>query len=90
MVAYLQNQEGFHSRSLFLLAEKVILVNEVLFCNNLHVVLSVPGKQKLIVDSLSRSLVPVNTELELNHKLETYVPPIPDQNTLTADSMTMS
>ncbi|CAG2222302.1 unnamed protein product [Mytilus edulis] len=101
VVAYLQNQGGTHSFSLYHLSKEILLL-----CHSLNIFLSVrhvPGSQNLLADALSRSRVPVNTEWEihpsvfqeiilrwdrphidlfatsLNHKLETYVSPIPDE-----------
>ena len=112
VVAYLQNQGGTHSRSLYLLCRDILLL-----CNHLNtplVVRHVPGKQNLVADALSRSCVPVNTEWELhpsvfqqiihrwdrplidlfatslNHKLETYVSPIPDQKAWAVDAISIS
>jgi ribonuclease HI len=60
VVAYLQNQWGAHSFSLYLLCREIILL-----CYSLRTVLTVrhvPGNQNLIAVALSRFRVPVNTE----------------------------
>ncbi|CAG2187227.1 unnamed protein product [Mytilus edulis] len=112
VVAYLQNQGGTHSFSLYHLSKEILLL-----CHSLNIFLSVrhvPGSQNLLADALSRSRVPVNTEWEihpsvfqeiilrwdrphidlfatsLNHKLETYVSPIPDEKAWAVDAMTLS
>ena len=112
VVAYLQNQGGTHSFSLYHLSKEILLL-----CHSLDIILSVrhvPGSQNLLADALSRSRVPVNTEWEihpsvfqeiilrwdrphidlfatsLNHKLETYVSPIPDEKAWAVDAMTLS
>jgi hypothetical protein len=59
VVAYLQNQGGTHSSSLYLLCRESMLL-----CDNLQTVLTVrhvPGNPNLIADALSRFCVPVNT-----------------------------
>ncbi|XP_056022147.1 uncharacterized protein LOC130055024 [Ostrea edulis] len=64
VVAYLQNQGGTHSQSLYLLCKEILL-----FCRSLGIRLSVrhvPGNLNLVADALSRSLHPVNTEWELH------------------------
>ncbi|XP_048756253.1 uncharacterized protein LOC125667016 [Ostrea edulis] len=64
VVAYLQNQGGTHSQSLYLLCKEIML-----FCRSLGIRLSVrhvPGNLNLVADALSRSLHPVNTEWELH------------------------
>ncbi|XP_048775499.2 uncharacterized protein LOC125680102 [Ostrea edulis] len=64
VVAYLQNQGGTHSQSLYLLCKEILL-----FCRSLGIRLSVrhvPGNLNLVTDALSRSLHPVNTEWELH------------------------
>ena len=64
VVAYLQNQGGTHSFSLYLLCREILLL-----CDSLQTVLTVrhvPGNHNLIADALSRSRVPVNTEWELH------------------------
>ena len=64
VVAYLQNQGGTHSFSLYLLCREIMLL-----CDSLHTVLTVrhiPGNQNLIADALYRFRVPVNTEWELH------------------------
>ncbi|VDI56241.1 Hypothetical predicted protein [Mytilus galloprovincialis] len=64
VVAYLQNQGGNHSFSLYHLSKEVLLL-----CHSLDIILSVrhvPGSQNLLADDLSRSRVPVNTEWEIH------------------------
>jgi hypothetical protein len=64
VVAYLQNQGGTHSFSLYLLCREIMLL-----CDSLQTVLTVrhiPGNQNLIADALSRFRVPVNTKWELH------------------------
>jgi hypothetical protein len=64
VVAYLQNQDGTHSFSLYLLCGKIMLL-----CDSLQTVLTVthvPGNHNLIADALSRFRVPVNMEWELH------------------------
>ena len=64
VVAYLQNQGGTHSFSLYLLYREMLLL-----CDSLQTVLTVrrvPGNQNIIADALSRFRVPVNTEWELH------------------------
>ena len=64
VVAYLQNQGGTHSFSLYLLCREIMLL-----CDSLHTVLTVrhiPGNQNLIADALYRFRVPVNTEWEFH------------------------
>jgi len=64
VVAYLQNQGGTHSFSLYLLCREIILL-----CDSLQTVLTVrhvPGNLNLIADALSRFRVPVNTKWELH------------------------
>ena len=62
VVAYLQNQGGTHSFSLYLLCREIMLL-----CDSLQAVLTVrhvPGNHNLIANALSRFRVPVNTEWE--------------------------
>ena len=64
VVAYLQNQGGTHSFSLYLLCRELILL-----CDSLQTVVTVrhvPGNLNLIADALSRFRVPVNTKSELH------------------------
>jgi hypothetical protein len=64
VVAYLQNQGGTHSSSLYLLCREIVLL-----CDSLQTVLTVrhvPGNPNLIADALSRFCVPVNTVWELH------------------------
>ena len=63
VVAYMRNQGGTHSFSLYLLCKEILLL-----CANsqIHLVVRhVPGHLNVLADSLSRSLAPVNTEWEL-------------------------
>ena len=63
VVAYLQNQGGTHCYKLYLLTREILLLCDHL---RLHLVVRhVPGKLNVLADSLSRTLVPVNTEWEL-------------------------
>jgi ribonuclease HI len=63
VVAYLKNQGGTHCYSLYQLAEDVLIL-----CSQFQirlVVRHIPGRLNVLVESLSRSLAPVNTEWEL-------------------------
>ncbi|CAG2204005.1 unnamed protein product [Mytilus edulis] len=76
LVAYLRNQVGTHSFSLYHLSKEILLL-----CHSLDIILSVrhvPGSRNLLADALSRPL---------NHKLETYVSPIPDEKAWAVDAM---
>ena len=106
VVAYLQNQVGTHSFSMYLLCREMMLL-----CDSLQTVLTVrhiPGNQNLIADALSRFCVPVHPVIfqaitliwdrslidlfatSFNYKLETFVSPIPDQKAWAVDAMTIS
>jgi hypothetical protein len=64
VVAYLHNQGGTHSHSLYLLCKSLCC-----FCQSLIVILSVRhvlGNLNLLADALSRSLNPVNTQWALH------------------------
>ena len=61
VVAYLQNQGGTHSFSLYLICREIMLL-----CQTVLTVRHVPSNHNLIADALSRFRVPVNTEWELH------------------------
>jgi ribonuclease HI len=64
VVAYMENQGGTHCYSLYQLAKDVLIL-----CSQFQihlVVRHIPSRLTVLVDSLSRSLAPVNTEWELH------------------------
>ena len=64
VVAYLKNQGGTHCYSLYQLANDVLIL-----CSQYQIRLvarHIPGHLNVLVNSLSRSLAPVNTEWELH------------------------
>ena len=70
VVAYLKNQGGTHCYSLYQLAKEVLIL-----CSQSQirlVVRHIPGHLNVLADSLSRSLVPVNTEWELHQAKTRY------------------
>jgi ribonuclease HI len=70
VVAYLKNQGGTHCYALYQLAKDVLIL-----CSQFQirlVVRHIPGHLNVLADSLSRSLVPVNTEWELHQAKTRY------------------
>ncbi|CAG2246502.1 unnamed protein product [Mytilus edulis] len=112
VVAYLKNQGGTHSPSLYQIARDILLL---CFQLQVHLVVRhIAGHLNILADTLSRSLAPVNTEWELlqvvfkavtlhwgspqidlfatslNHKLLTFVSPVPDPKSFAVDAMSLS
>ena len=64
VVVYMKNQGGTHCYSLYQLTKDVLIL-----CSQFQirlVVRHIPGRLNVLVDSLSKSLAPVNTEWELH------------------------
>ncbi|CAG2225795.1 unnamed protein product [Mytilus edulis] len=112
VVAYLKNQGGTHSPSLYQIARDILLL---CFQLQVHLVVRhIARHLNILADTLSRSLAPVNTEWELlqvvfkavtlhwgspqidlfatslNHKLLTFVSPVPDPKSFAVDAMSLS
>ncbi|CAG2206968.1 NEBL1_2 [Mytilus edulis] len=112
VVAYLKNQGGTHSPSLYQITRDILLL---CFQLQVHLVVKhIAGHLNILADTLSRSFAPVNTKWELhqvvfkavtlhwgspqidlfatslNHKLATFVSPVPDPKSYAVDAMSLS